>query len=397
MGLHAVRIGLRPGRATGIAATLILATALLQLAPVAGEDAPSTPWGEPDLQGIWTNEYQAPWERPATYADRAFFTEAERADLDAQRARMLGRDHREERGTERDVSGAYNHVFTSVKHASRRTSLISDPSGRFPPLTPEAIKRRDIAAEYRLALLQATNTCRNKEIGCRGGTFGPPSPRRTETPPTFTITRLNRSDGPEDRGLAERCLSSALPSTGGYVRMVQSPGSVAILYDVGQGQGWQRNIPITAAPHLPATIRQWFGDSRARWEGGTLVVDVTNFSPKSAFFEARENLHLVEKWTRLDARTMRLEVMIEDPTTWTRPWNVTVEMTRQDEQANRIYYEPRCHEGNMGMAGMLLGARYDERAFAEGRGPDPATMDWDTQPEGGAGGGPENVDPLASR
>src|SRR5688572_23855706 len=113
-------MGLRLGRPAGIVASLILALALLKLAPASGEDAPLTSWGEPDLQGIWTNEYQAPWERPAQYADKPFFTEEERAELDRRRASMLGRDHREERGTERDVSGAYNHVFTSVKHASRR-------------------------------------------------------------------------------------------------------------------------------------------------------------------------------------------------------------------------------------------------------------------------------------
>jgi hypothetical protein len=151
--------------------------------------------------------------------------------------------------------------------------------------------------------------------------------------------------------------------------------SVGIFYDVGQGQGWQRLIPITNAPHLPSSIRQWWGDSRGRWEGNTLVVDVTNFTAKTNFRESSENLHLIERWTRLDANTLEYVVTIVDPTTWTKPWTIKQEMKRQDEGANRIYYEPRCHEGNFGMVGMLAGTRDSERAFAEGRGPDPASID----------------------
>jgi len=175
--------------------------------------------------------------------------------------------------------------------------------------------------------------------------------------------------------MSERCMAAVLPDFGGYRRVVQAPKSVAIFYDTGQGQGWQRIIPVDAGPHLPASIRLRFGDSRGRWEGNTLVVDVTNFSPKFSYLGARQNLHLVERWTRLDAHTIEYAVTIEDATTWTRPWTVKQELVRQDEQANRIYYEPRCHEGNYGLAGMLLGARAEERGFARGEGPDPATKD----------------------
>src|SRR2546427_12764705 len=116
---------------------------------------------------------------------------------------------------------------------------------------------------------------------------------------------INRADGPEDRSLSERCLGGTLPDfgswIGGFSRIVQSPGEVSILYDMGAGQGRYRQIPITAAPHIPANVRQWWGDSRGRWEGNTMVVDVTNFSPKSDFQGSHENLHLVERWTRLDA------------------------------------------------------------------------------------------------
>jgi hypothetical protein len=115
---------------------------------------------------------------------------------------------------------------------------------------------------------------------------------------------------------------------------VQSPGSVSIFYDVGQGQGWQRIIPVDGGPHLPQSIRQRFGDSRGRWEGNTLVVDVANFSPKTDFRGSNENLHLIERWTRSDANTLEYAVTIEDPTTWTKAWTVKHEMSKQNEQAN---------------------------------------------------------------
>jgi hypothetical protein len=169
-------------------------------------------------------------------------------------------------------------------------------------------------------------------------------------------------------------MAAVLPDFSGYRRLVQAPGSVAIFYDVGQGQGWQRNIPVDGSPHLPSHIRQRFGDSRGRWEGGTLVVDVTNFTPTADFMGSRENLHLIERWTRTGPNTIEYSVTIDDATTWTKPWTVKQEYTRQNEQANRIYYEPRCHEGNYGLPGLLAGARAMEVAFAEGRGADPATL-----------------------
>ena len=169
-------------------------------------------------------------------------------------------------------------------------------------------------------------------------------------------------------------MSATLPDFGGFRRIVQSQGMITMFYDTGQGQGWQRNIPISTAPHVPSHIRQWHGDSRARWEGNTLVVDVTNFSPKADFQGAHENLHLVERWTRTDADTVEYSVTIDDPTTWTKPWTVKQDLKKQANEENRIYYEPRCHEGNYGMAALLVGARTAEKAFAEGRGPDPATM-----------------------
>jgi hypothetical protein len=351
-----------------------------------GSAAPSsaalkTLWGEPDFQGIWTDETTTPLQRPAKYADKVSFSEAERAELDQARTEVLGRERRAERGTERDVSGSYNNVFVSFKKTGPRTSLIVDPpNGRLPPLTPEAQKIFAADRAFRLALLQSTETCKNKEPACNGGTYDPArSPRFAEQPLRYNATRMNRNDGPEDSSLAERCLTGGIPEfggpTGSFRRIVQTPGGISIFYDVGQGQGWQRNIVMNGSPHLPASVRQWYGDSRGHWEGDTLVIDVTNFSPKADFQGSRENLHVVERFTRTGPSTLLYEATIEDPTVWTRPWGVKEDFTRQSDRDNRLYTEPRCVEGNYGLPGIINGRRNQDRAFAEGRGSDPATRD----------------------
>ena len=349
-------------------------------APAASVTPPpvlKTSWGEPDLQGIWTDEFDMPLQRSPKYANQEFFTEAQRAELDKVRSEVLGRF-----ATERDINGAYNAAtFFSTKRTGARTSKIADPpNGRIPPLTPEAQKTAAAEREFRLALVQSTDTCKKMLPGCAGGKYEPTaSPRRAEAPPRYNTGRLNRDDGPEDSSLAVRCLTLGLPefggATGSFRRIVQTPGGIAMFYDVGQGQGWQRNIVMDGSPHLPATIRQWFGDSRGHWEGNTLVIDVTNFSPKTDYQGSRENLRLVERWTRTGPRTLAYEVTIEDPTVWTRPWTVKQEFSRQSDQENRLYPEPRCHEGNYGLPGLLKGRRVEDLAFAEGRGPDPASRD----------------------
>jgi hypothetical protein len=317
-----------------IAATAVGALVSVVLAP-AQTPAPSnttpaptatlkTPWVEPDLQGIWTDETDTPLQRPAKYANQEFFTPAQRAELDAARmAVLVNADSRRAQGTARDVAGAYNSEFVSFKRTGARTSLIVDPpNGRMPPLTPQAQKTAAADREFRLALLEATETCKNKEPACSGGKYNPtPSPRFGEPPPRYNAVTINRHDGPEDGNLANRCLTGGLPEfgsrTGSYRRIVQTPGGISMFYDVGQGQGWQRNIVMNGSPHLPANIRQWYGDSRGHWEGNTLVIDVTNFSPKTDFEGSRENLHLVERWTRTSPTTLEYEVTIEDPTVWT--------------------------------------------------------------------------------
>jgi hypothetical protein len=341
-----------------------------------------TAWGEPDLQGIWTNEFDTPLQRVPRYGTREFFSDAERAELDKERLALLGRDRRVERGTELDVAGAYNSVFMSMKRTGRRTSLVVDPpDGRVPPRTPEAQKTAAEDLAFRVALLQSTATCKSNSPACAGGTYDPrPSPRRAEALTRYNTARMNRHNGPEDGSLSDRCLAGGIPEFGSayggsFRRIVQTEGGVSIFYDVGQGQGFQRNIVMNDTPHLPAHVRQWHGDARGRWEGDTLVIDVTNFSPKTDFMGSREHLHLIERWTRTGPETLEYAVTIEDPTVWTRPWTVKDEFTRQSDKENRIYYEPRCHEGNYAFPSLLLAARLAEKAYAEGRGPHPATSD----------------------
>ena len=199
--------------------------------------APKTPWGEPDLQGIWSRDADVPLQRPTKYGNREFFTDAERAELDRQIAGIISRDSTPSRrapGTERDVNSEFSQApFTVHLPVGRRTSLIVDPpDGRIPPLTPEAQKARDVLRQFQLALLQPTAACKEKHPGCAGGKYGPVSPRRDETPPMYLSGAgggiINRADGPEDRSLAERCLGGALPDfgnfVGGFSRIVQAPG-----------------------------------------------------------------------------------------------------------------------------------------------------------------------------
>jgi hypothetical protein len=381
---------LRPTIRVAIAAAAVSAVTAVSIArtsaqaPAPSMPAPKTPWGDPDLQGIWTDETDTPFQRSPKFANQEFFTDAQREEFDIQRSVLRGRDARAQRGSETDVAGAYNAVWGGRKRTGRRTSMIVDPpDGRIPLLTAEAEKSAAADRDFRLTLMRATQTCKLQLPGCAGGKYDPTpaTARRDELPPRYNIARMNRHDRPEDGALADRCLTAGLPEFGAgngggsFRRIVQTPGGIAISYDVGQGQGWQRSIVMNGSPHLPANIRQWFGDSRGHWEGNTLVIDVTNFSAKTDYRGSRENLHLIERWTRTSPTTLEYVVTVEDSTVWTKGWTVKQEFTKQSEEENRIYYEPRCVEGNFGFPAMMKAARQEDREFAEGRGPDPLMKD----------------------
>src|ERR1700674_5545107 len=337
------------------------------------ESTLKTPWGATDLQGTWSNTTVVPFERAKEFGDRQFMTDSEyKKALDKllERNNRPGRDSREIdgqdiRGTEKDVARAYNEHWFGDKptEVSRRTSMIIDPpDGRMPALIPEAQKRISEKREYLQALLQGTS----------GGRSGPISSRRNDPSPDYNLDRMNRSDGPEDRSSVERCLLNSLPvilqagpltpdgrplgNFGGVMRIVESLDSVDMYYDVGQGTGFNRMVPITNRPHLPKDVRQYWGDSIARWEGDTLVVDVTNFSQETDFRGARENLHLIERYKRIDPATLQITVTAEDPTTWVKPFTFVQELRKNADKPN-MGYEGGCHEAIYGLLGLSATTR----------------------------------------
>ncbi|HIM51932.1 MAG: hypothetical protein MK365_02310 [Vicinamibacterales bacterium] len=359
------------GVATVLATVMVL---LVNAVPVGGQAPSATAWGHPNLEGIWLDVYSTPFERATALGDREMATAEERAARDQARMVNPGRNRRGADGRV-DVAGAYNAVYTSAKPAGPRTSLVVDPpNGRIPPLTPAARELIATQREWRLMLLRNTETCQTGARGCAGGEYGPPSPRRFDVAPFYNTGRMNRHDGPEDQSLGDRCMSGRTPDFNGFRRIVQGADSIALGYDTGQGQGYQRVVYLSGN-HPPGQIRLRHGDSRGHWEGETLVIETTNFSPKWPFRGAGENLRLVERYTRVDADTLAYEVTVEDSTVWTGSWTVRQELKRQSDEQNRIYYEPRCHEGNYGLPALLVGRRVDEQAFAEGRGPNPFSMD----------------------
>ena len=359
-----------------VATVLACVMVLMQLTavPVEGQAGSTTAWGHPNLEGIWLDVYATPFERPERFGDRELATEEERAAQDMAR---MGNEGRNERGGDGrvDVAGAYNAVYTSAKPAGPRTSLVVDPpNGRVPALTAEAVQMNEVQREWRLMLLRSTETCKVGGTGCRGGEFGEASPRRFDVTPFYNTSRMNRHDGPEDQSSGDRCMSGRTPDFNGFRRIVQGADSIAMGYATGQGQGFQRIINLTG-DHPPRQIRLRHGDSRGRWEGETLVIETTNFSPKFPFRGSGENRKLVERYTRVDADTLSYEMTIEDPTVWTAPWTIRQELKRQSDQENRIYYEPRCHEGNYGLPALLIGRRLDEQKYEEGTGPEPFSLD----------------------
>jgi hypothetical protein len=305
---------------------------------------PRTADGHADLQGFWSNNNATPMERPKELAGRATLTDEEVAAMRKKAAELYNG-----KGDAAFGDTIFETVWTSLKGSSsgphkkadnefdsgtgdyssewivqrdwdNRTSLITDPpDGKFPPLTPEAQKRRELMAD--------------------------------------AMRRPAR--GPEDRGLSERCLTYGSPQlTAGYqsyYQIVQTPKSVMILTEMIHDV---RSIPIDGGPHPSAAVEEWLGDSRGHWEGDTLVIDTTNYKPRAFMSLSSEKLHVIERISRRDPETLKYEITIDDPGTWTKPWSLMIPLRHSPHPI----YEYACHEGNSGLAGILSGARADEAA-----------------------------------
>jgi hypothetical protein len=302
--------------------------------------APRTPDGKPDLQGVWGYATLTPLERPAEFAGKEFLTEQEATEYENRRLREENKDRRDGNAAA-DVTRAYNEFWwdrgTKVV-STRRTSLVVDPpDGRIPPLTQEAQSRNAARAQAR-----------------RSTGRGP-------------------SDGPEDRPLGERCIifgSGGVPMVPGSYnnnfQLVQTPDHVAMVVEMIHET---RVIPVSAAdardarPPLPKNVKQYLGDSRGHWEGDTLVVVTTNFTDRTNFRGSSENMRLTERFTRVAEETLLYRFTVEDPSSFARPWTVEIPMWKNHE----LMYEYACHEGNSSIAGVLSGARAEERAAAEAK------------------------------
>ncbi len=285
---------------------------------------PRTADGHPDLQGTWTNATNKPLERPKDLGAKEFYTEQEFAEV--SKKGFLG-----ERNAQPEAHYDFSQFGMDAMQAkfapNLRTSLIVGPEGRIPPMTAEAVKRNAERA---------------------------------------ALAKGHEFDGPENRGLMERCIIYGQqegppmlpPMYNNNMEIVQSPGYVAILNEMYHDA---RNIPTDGSAHLPASIRQWRGDSRGHWEGETLVVDTTNFTSKTAFHGSSEFLHVVERFTRTGPATILYQFTVDDPHTWAKPWGAELVMG----PAEGDLYEFACHEGNYGLANNLSGARAEEKRAAE--------------------------------
>jgi hypothetical protein len=305
----------------------------------------STPWelprtidGQPDFQGVWANNNATPLERPKELEGRDRLTDAEVEAMKHRAAELFdgtgdaafgdevfrtvlaslnesdtGPHEKGAKDFDSDT-GDYSSVWIVARDWDNRTSLITDPpDGKMPALTPQARARTAAVA----------------------AAFARPA------------------TGPEDRALSERCITYGLPQLlagyQSYYRIVQSRDAVVIATEMIHDA---RVVPLDGSPHLPSKIRQWLGDPRGHWEGDTLVIDSTNFKARS-FRDASEHLHLVERLTRVGPDTLEYEVTIDDPDTWIRPWTLMIPLRRSSDEV----FEYACHEGNVGMIGILAGAR----------------------------------------
>ncbi len=284
---------------------------------------PRTPWGDPDLQGVWDRRTITPLQRPERFEGIAYLTEEQVAQYEA-----LSAQRDDGRPIDYGRAGISVHDPDDLDYgsnvlATRQTSLITDPpNGQLPAYTAEAMERTE--AEQR-------------EQEGRGV-----------------------ADSWLDRSLQERCITWGIPqgmlpqAYNNNIQIVQSKDHVAIVVEMVHDA---RIIPLVERPPLPDSITQWHGNPRGHWEGDTLVVESANFSPKSNFRRANVNLHLTERFTRVDDGLLLYEFTVKDETTWEQPWTVTFPMVANDQKV----YEFACHEGNYGLQNILRAARALDR------------------------------------
>jgi hypothetical protein len=319
----------------GISAGVLAAAVSLAQALVVGQSKPwtppPTPDGQPDLQGVWTNATITPFERPASMADKPFLTSEEVADLERRTLDRRAQAERAQRPARATDPGSYNDFWmdsgTKVLSTGQTSLVVDPPDGRV-PVRPSAEKIRD--------------------------------------------ENLARSfHDPEFMSVWDRCITRGIPGSmfpAGYnnaYEILQMPGYVVILYEMIHDA---RIIPLDGRPHAPSSVRTWMGDSRGRWEGNTLVVDVTNYNSRGWIASSAaggrikgiphtEGLHVVERFTRIGPDTIQYEATIDDPDIYTRPWKVAFPLAR--DQNYRIF-EYACHEGNYAVGNILRGARVQD-------------------------------------
>jgi len=304
-------------------------------APARSSKVPRAADGHPDLQGVWNFSTATPLERPSELGGKPVLNDEEAAEFEQQEAAKADHD----KNPPADIVGNYNEFWYDGNKkvvGTKRTSLIVDPAdGRLPPLTAEA-QRKDAAV-----------TEARRGVG------------RNEPTPGGWIDDL----GPG--GLQVRCIlgfNSGPPMTpAAYnqnVELFQTRQNVVILNEMIHNA---RIVPLDGRPH--GQLRQWVGDSRGHWEGETLVVDTTNFLRETAFLAGKttQNLHLIERFSRVDGDTLLYEFTVDDPTVWTRPWTAQIPMARSEQHM----YEYACHEGNYALPGILGGARAKEKSAEE--------------------------------
>ena len=330
--IHRTLLGL--ASVIAIAGSLPPALAAAPEAPAKKYVAPRTSDGKPDLQGVWANNNATPLERPKSLEGRAYLTDevvpalrkryeeifagdGDAAFGDSVFEAVLSEVKTYKPTTFDAKTGNYNAFWLVSREFDNRTSLITDPpDGRLPPLTKEA------------------------------------AARRADQPIQSRV-----SDGPETRGLSERCITFGVPDLlagyNSYYQVVQGPDAV-IFYSEKIHDA--RIIHLDGRPHAPAAARTWVGDSRGHWEGDTLVVETVNL--KGTVRGSTDNVRLVERFTRVGPNTLNHEITVHDPKTWTRPWTMMIPLKRTEDHI----YEFACHEGNSSMVGILAGARAEEKA-----------------------------------